>query len=74
MADVPFTPNQRFRHGKEQYEPGDPVQVDEKLAYYFQMNGWGTSPAFDETPAEQPGEVTLEVQDAGSEQAAEEVR
>lgn len=67
-----ITPNQTFRHGKEQYEPETEYDVPDALGFYFVSNGWCASWAevpedlasHMPTPPEPATEpVTLDVQD-----------
>lgn len=38
-----ITPNQTFRHRKEQYEPGVEYDVPDALGFYFVNNGWAAA-------------------------------
>ena len=65
-----ITATQRFRHGYDTYEEGEEYDVDDNLAAYFVFNGWATSPDV-QVPGSEPADVTLEVDDAGQDQATE---
>lgn len=68
-----ITPNQRFRHGQDTFEPGETYDVDPGVGTYFVMAGWASSPDVTTEPAPQPEHVTLDVHDADAASTTEEV-
>lgn len=35
-----IVPNQDFKHGRETYKKGEPYEVEDGEAFYFQQCGW----------------------------------
>ena len=59
-----ITPNQRIRHGGEQYEAGQEYDVDPVLGGYFVLNGWADSDDVESPNAVDDNPVDLKVDDA----------
>lgn len=59
-----FVPNQLIKHERDQYQPNNPYELEDELAFYFRSNGWGDI-VDSEFPAAQPqGDVTLDIHNA----------
>lgn len=41
-----ITPTQRFRDGRDTYEPGEEYEVPDMDGAFFVRNGWATSPNY----------------------------
>lgn len=67
-----ITPNQTFRHDREQYEPDAEYDVSDELGHYFVNVGWASSA--DAPAAEgQDESPTLDVSDVANEQSPKDV-